>query len=200
MKSFDVAGVFTTMCFGASVYLLLIEIPGIGFGPSMDGVPWLFVHPLVLLDFLVSFTVLVVWVFVSVHSIRRAKRFNIKLMALAEDNFYEVFLAASSLVVAFSGCATFLRPVNLRVIFESDWTLIPRPIYFFGLFICIVAWVFFFLSKHHSIKGDDDAFLEILPHLNYTRLNSLGLALSGFVIVSVLICRTKCEDVCFIIE
>ena len=42
MKSFDVAGVFTAVCFGASIYLLLIEIPRIGIGPSMDGVPWLF--------------------------------------------------------------------------------------------------------------------------------------------------------------
>lgn len=149
MKPFDSVGVFTALCFSASV-LLWMPIPKIPIRPVMDGMSWLFVHPLFLLEFILSLTVLVVWVIISVHFIHAARRSNSKLMTIVYENFHEVSLAASSLVVAFSGCTTFLRPINFWMPFESSWTLISRPIYFFGVLICIIAWVFFLLSKHYS--------------------------------------------------
>ena len=151
LKSFSVVGLFSVLCFGFSVFLWspIARIPIVS---SMYDVPSLFVHHLFSLEFIVLFPVLVVWVCITVHSIREALRSNIKLMTLVSDNFHEVFLAASTLGVAFSGIVCYLRPLNYWNVWTDWMSIILMPSYGLGILFCIIAWVIYLIAKLIKLK------------------------------------------------
>ncbi|MDH7564253.1 MAG: hypothetical protein QHH24_05155 [Candidatus Bathyarchaeota archaeon] len=144
MNYLTVAKAYTTIAFGVSIFLW----PYLSSALLAPSIPLALIHPFFTAELALMLSIVIAWILmipICLSKLRKQKNTFKKSIA---PNWYVIFLASATLVVAISGCIFYSQPVQYE--WEADdlrrMPPIPPPNLFaringFGTLFCEAAWI-----------------------------------------------------------
>jgi len=144
---------YTIIAFGTSVYFWgsLSKIP------LPTGVPLYSIHPLFMLELLLSLSTAIVWFVAFLGSLHGHYKEVLSLTGVVRKNLLIVSLAIFTVVVALSGCVVYSQSVPPSEEYDRNvlWTLRglspPNPfalLHGCGILLCEASWIITALLKY----------------------------------------------------
>ncbi len=157
MKYLSIAQLYTLVAFGASVYFWGSQSKI----PLPAGMPLYSIHPLFMLELLLSLSTVIVWFVAFLVSLYGQREEVMTLTDVVKKNLLTISLAAFTVVVALSGCVVYSRSVPHFEEYDGDglWALQgltpPSPfalLHGYGVLLCEALWIIQALSKYLRTK------------------------------------------------
>jgi hypothetical protein len=147
--------VYTTIAFGASIFLWIFLSKPMAIMPSMEGRPRYSIHLVYSLEFFLQLSTTILWLIVFLFSLYNLRRQAIKLSETVRHNLFLVCLVLGTAIVALSGCVLYSEPTNSGEYSDGLVGLPPLPppnplglFHVRGILLCETAWIIKLLSRY----------------------------------------------------